>query len=55
MVPKEVNVKPYWGEVIKIPTDRRLREDKNAIEKIDSDVDNIWWPELKDYLKENIK
>ncbi len=55
LVPKKVNVKPYWSEVKNIPIDRRLREDKNAIEEIDSDVDNIWWPELKEYLKENIK
>ena len=50
MVPKTVTISPYWGPVKEILSDRRLREDRNAALPEDGDVNNIWWPELRDWL-----
>lgn len=52
MIPKDVNVKPYWGAVNRIPNDRRLRENRGQILPVDTDVEEIWWPELKGFLEE---
>ena len=50
VVPQTVRLSPYWGPLNAIPTDRRLREDRNKQLTTDSDVENIWWPDLKVYL-----
>lgn len=50
MIPKEVKVNPYWGPVNRIPVDRRLRENRGDV-SADTDVENIWWPDLKNFLE----
>jgi hypothetical protein len=52
MVPSSVNIAPYWGPIKKTPTDRKLREDHEAKLNPDSDVEDIWWPELLTLLDE---
>lgn len=53
LVPKAVNVAPYWGPIRTIPKDRRLREDHDGGSlPFDEDVSNIWWPELCKKLSE---
>ena len=47
MVPPEVTVAPYWGPITNTPADRRLRQDKKRSLPADSDVAQIWWPELR--------
>lgn len=55
MVPSNVKVAPYWGPITEIPKDRRLREDRGGFLPPDTDVKNIWWPELRDWLDGEIK
>jgi hypothetical protein len=50
VVPAAVRVRPYWGAVRTIPSDRRLREQQGARLEPDDDVLNIWWPELRVWL-----
>jgi hypothetical protein len=50
LVPKTVSIAPYWGPIAQIPNDRRLRQDHGLILPPDTDVSDIWWPELKDWL-----
>lgn len=50
-VPAEVRVAPYWGPVSRIPADRRLRSDVGTTLPPDSDVENVWWPELLLWLQ----
>jgi hypothetical protein len=50
VVPNPVNVAPYWGPIAKVPNDRRLREEHGVSLPPDTDVSNIWWPELKHWL-----
>jgi hypothetical protein len=50
LVPKTVSVVPYWGPITEMPSDRRLREDRNDALPSDVDVDNIWWPELQQWV-----
>jgi hypothetical protein len=45
-VPSKVAVAPYWGPINQVPPDRRLREERGALLSPDSDVSNVWWPEL---------
>ena len=49
-IPPQVRVCPYWGPVKLVPGDRRLREDRSVDLLTDSDVDDIWWPELKAWI-----
>lgn len=51
MVPPTVNIFPYWGPIAETPTDRNLRENRNRTAPPDSDVSEIWWPELQEWLK----
>jgi hypothetical protein len=46
-VPDVVKVPPYWGPIKGIP-DRRLRGYDPPPD--DTDVDNEWWPRLRDWL-----
>ena len=50
LVPNEISVKPYWGSISNIPSDRRLRETNGVSLPEDDDVSNVWWPDLKDRL-----
>jgi len=50
MVPPAVNIAPYWGPVKGTPADRKLREDHGAKLDHDTDVEDIWWPELQTWL-----
>jgi len=47
MVPDAVRVRPFWGSITDIPSDRRLREKHGASAPLDEDIDKVWWPELK--------
>jgi hypothetical protein len=49
-VPRTVTVNPYWGPITEIPSDRHLRQDHASKPCIDSDVDDIWWPDLEMWL-----
>jgi hypothetical protein len=55
IVPPEVRVAPYWGPIKSTPADRRLREDHASKLPPDEDVSNIWWPELRFWVEENIR
>jgi hypothetical protein len=49
LVPKTFAAAPYWGPFKETPG-RRLREEHGTALPADSDVSDIWWPELKDWL-----
>lgn len=53
IVPKTVSIKPFWGPVSLIPSDRRLREDHGKLLQPDNDVSMIWWPDLRAWLDMN--
>jgi hypothetical protein len=50
VVPKSVNISPYWGPIREMPADRRLRQEHGAMLIPDSDVVQTWWPELRDWI-----
>jgi hypothetical protein len=52
-VPSAVNVAPYWGPIKKTPADRKLKASQGATLPGDTDVDNIWWPELRAWLDQS--
>ena len=54
MVPETIDIPPYWGPISETPADRKLRENRNRTVPPDSDVSAIWWPELREWLKNNI-
>ena len=45
-----LEISPYWGLLSDMPSDRRLREGQRNFRLQDSDIDEIWWPELKLWL-----
>ena len=53
-VPNAVEIAPYWGPINETPPDRLLRQNRSLSIPIDSDVSNIWWPELETWLKNTI-
>lgn len=53
-VPNSVKVAPYWGPIQKTPKDRKLRENSRSAVNPDSDLEDIWWPELKVWLDKNM-
>lgn len=53
MVPEVVDIDPYWGPVTETLADRELRENRNCIVPPDSDVSEIWWPELHEWIENN--
>lgn len=55
MVPKSVNVAPYWGPINNLPKDRRFSWSKaKALPAGDIDVSDVWWPELKNWIDQNV-
>ncbi|MGD0222731.1 MAG: hypothetical protein ABSF71_10360 [Terriglobia bacterium] len=54
-IPKTVTVAPYWGPVKLTPEDRRLRQEHGLGLPPDTDVSDVWWPELKDRLDMEFK
>ncbi|MEI7848890.1 MAG: hypothetical protein WCK35_24030 [Chloroflexota bacterium] len=55
MVPKSVNIPPYWGPINKLPKDRIFSWNKaKTLPMGDIDVSNIWWPELQNWLDQNV-
>ncbi len=52
LVPTQVRVLPYWGPLPEMPADRRLREEHGIRLPHDTDVDEIWWPDLKRWVTE---
>jgi len=55
VVPHGLVPKPYWGNKSNLPNDRKLKSKPNAKIPKDSDVSNIWWPELKHWLIQHNK
>jgi hypothetical protein len=53
-VPSAVRVAPYWGPITATPSDRKLREEHGKRPPPDSDVLEVWWPELRIWLQENV-
>lgn len=53
-VPPSVKVAPYWGPIKETPADRKLREDQGTQLPPDSDVEEIWWPELQAWLDQTL-
>jgi hypothetical protein len=49
-VPEGLVPLPYWGAKDKLPSDRKLKIINNSKVSRDTDVTNIWWPELKLWL-----
>jgi hypothetical protein len=47
--PADVTPGPYWGPIRQIEG-RRLREASGEQLPHDTDVSNIWWPDLKSWL-----
>lgn len=55
-VPNELAAQPYWGPRKDAPRDRKFHENRGArTRQQDVDVENIWWPELKDWLDQSIR
>jgi len=54
LVPDSVQVLPYWGLIRETPADRMLREKSRENLNPDSDVRDIWWPELRAWLDESV-
>ena len=55
LVPATVTVAPYWGPIASLPSDRRLREEHGEVLPPDSDVADIWWPELRAWLDQEFQ
>jgi hypothetical protein len=49
-----VSIRPFWGPIASIPSDRRLRENRNQTLPHDSDVDQYWWPDLKTFIDSDL-
>lgn len=49
-VPGAVSVAPYWGPITDTPKDRHLKEHHGAKLATDVDVEEAWWPDLKDWI-----
>jgi hypothetical protein len=54
VVPKAVTVAPYWGPISATPRDRKLRAQGGPPAQ-DSDVQDIWWPELRAWLDDDFQ
>ena len=55
LVPSSVRIAPYWGPIETTPKDRRLAQNKALdFPTSDTDVSDIWWPELRDWLNQSI-
>lgn len=50
LVPSTVRPSAYWGPIRETPKDRLLREAHGSVLAPDVDVDQIWWPELQEWL-----
>lgn len=55
VVPSAVSLAPYWGPIAETPPDRRLRESHGRKLPPDKDVLEIWWPELRTWLEDELK
>lgn len=54
LVPTDLKIEPYWGDIKNTPLNRKLRADKYGVIPEDSDVTEIWWPELQQWIEESI-
>jgi hypothetical protein len=54
LIPSAVHVAPFWGPITATPSDRRLREEHGKRLPPDSDVLNLWWPELRIWLDKEV-
>jgi hypothetical protein len=53
-VPKNISVAPYWGPISEVPANRRLREDRDMTLPADGDVEDVWWPELRQWINQEM-
>ncbi len=53
VVPDAVCIAPYWGPIAQTPPDRKLREKHGEVLPPDVDVEQTWWPELRNLLDNN--
>jgi len=51
-VPNDLIPAPYWGSKSNLPKDRKLKPKSNAKIPKDTDVKDIWWPELKKWVSQ---
>jgi hypothetical protein len=55
LVPSSLRVVPYWGPIEKTPKDRRLVQNKALdLPRNDTDVCDIWWLELKQWISQGL-
>ncbi|WP_221075015.1 hypothetical protein [Agarivorans aestuarii] len=52
VVPNGLTPPPYWGSMFNVPKDRKLKPKSNAKTPRDTDVKDIWWPELKEWVSQ---
>ena len=50
-VPDTVKIAPYWGPIKLTPNDRKLKEKHGVKLPPDTDVSDIWWPDLEQWIK----
>lgn len=53
--PRGVRIPPYWGPILEVPADRRLREGQQTHPPADGDVVNTWWPDLRAWLDTELR
>jgi hypothetical protein len=53
LIPRTVRISAYWGPIQETPKDRLLREAHGLSLPSDVDVDEIWWPELREWLDQD--
>ena len=51
-IPSDLTPKPFWGSKANLPKDRKFKPKPNAKVPKDTDVNNIWWPELKIWISQ---
>ncbi|WP_067867880.1 hypothetical protein [Neptuniibacter marinus] len=51
-IPSDLAPKPFWGSKANLPKDRKFKPKPNAKVPKDTDVNNIWWPELKIWISQ---
>lgn len=55
LAPPFLRVALYWGPIERTPKDRRLVQNKRLdFPTNDTDVSDIWWPDLRDWINQSI-
>ncbi len=50
-VPNNLKLRPYWGLITTIPSDRKFIDSDLLLLPREKDVAEMWWPELQNWLK----